>query len=215
MVGARNLKPRGFGPGAALRLVAAWILLTVAFWQAGGLYSAIWCRPVAWLVGSSQMNFASVTVDLAPIDDQPAFRIRAIAADPLVARYPVMPPGTLWTAGTLQAYAHLHPTLILAVAIAWPVTATTRRLRLLAAAVPAVAASTLLDLPFALYGLLMSGVYGMLDPDRADLLMYYSEFLQRGGRTLLPVVAAATLVILADRPVLTAGGGLAQAASSV
>jgi hypothetical protein len=187
------------------RLLLAYGALTLVLWLGGASYSQVWCGPFEVLLGWLQDTFAPVAVGLAVIDGQPAFQVRAVAGPDLVARYPVMPPGTLWTAGTLQAYAHLHAVLVLAPLLAWPVAGARGRLRLLAGAVPAVAVATCLDLPFALHGLLITGVYETLDPGRlaADPAVAYFEFLQRGGRLVLPL-AAAGLVIAAARP---AGSG--------
>lgn len=194
MVGAGGARVKA---AVAARALAAWAVLTLAFWQFGPTYSRAWCDVFGWLVTVGQEQFGPVAVRLAPVDGQPAFEIVAQAAPALVARYPVMPVGTEWTAGTLQAYAHLHAVLVLAVLLAWPVAARGTRLLLLAAAVPAIVASTLLDLPFALYGLLMTGVYETLDPAglARDPAVLYFDFLQRGGRLLLPLVAAALALI--------------------
>jgi hypothetical protein len=183
------------------RLLLAYAVLTLVLWLGGRGYSQAWCGILATLVAWLQEGFAPVQVGLAVIDGQPAFQVRGAASPALVARYPVMPPGTLWTAGTLQAYAHLHLVLVLAPLLAWPVGNARARLRLLAGAVPAVAVATCLDLPFALYGLLMTGVYQTLDPAglATDPAVAYFEFLQRGGRLVLPL-AAAGLVIAAARP---------------
>jgi hypothetical protein len=182
-------------------LLLAYAVLTLLLWVGGRTYSLAWCGIFEVLLGWLQDAFAPVTVRLAVIDGQPAFQVQGAASRALVARYPVMPPGTLWTAGTLQAYAHLHAVLVLAPLLAWPVAGARARPRLLAGAVPAVAVATCLDLPFALHGLLMTGVYETLDPGSlgTDPAVAYFEFLQRGGRLVLPL-AAAGLVIAAARP---------------
>jgi hypothetical protein len=178
------------------RLLAAYAVLTLALWLGGHAYSLAWCDAFAALLGWLQDAFTPITVGLAVIDGQPAFEVQGLASPALVARYPVMPAATRWTAGTLQAYAHLHLVLVLAPLLAWPAAGALARLRLLAGAVPAVAVATCLDLPFALHGLLLTGVHQTLDPDAlaTDPAVLYFEFLQRGGRLVLPLAAAGLVI---------------------
>ncbi len=180
------------------RLTVAYGALTAILYSGGQAYSRLWsdvfARQIEWL----QDDFYGSTVSLTRVDGHGAFRFDAQVTPALATRFEEVPAGAQVWADTLEGYAHLHLIVIFSLLCAWPAGSWRQRCILLATGIPAVALSTSLDIPFALSGVALSEVYTVLDPAllESDPLVIYFEFLQRGGRLLLPLLSAAFAIIL-------------------
>jgi hypothetical protein len=182
--------------GAALRLLAAYAVLTALLYGAGEPYSRGWSRIIAAQMPLIQNHFAAPEVDLATMDGQAVLRFEGTISPRLRSRFPDIPAGeTIWAA-TLQAHLHNHLILVMSLLAAWPAPTIRRRCRLLLAGLVAAVASTSLDLPFALAGLALGEIYAGFEPGllKTDALVRYFDFLQAGGRLLLPIVGAGLVV---------------------
>lgn len=206
-VGACDPKPASHKHNAraiampALRFVAICALLTTLMYALGEGYSNGWRRPFAVAVAALSSTLVVEKVGAAYLGDQRVFvlhaRTRAVIHTP---RGPA-PAGIKVQGTTLQAYAHHHLILIFAALGAWPVRRPIDRAVLLGAAIPAIAFATMLDLPFALAGVVQDTLLAASDPGRlsSDAAVLYYQFLQRGGRHALSLVAAALVVVLVGR----------------
>jgi hypothetical protein len=186
---------------AAWRLVATYAILTALLYGAGEPYSRAWCQVLEWQIERIQGEFSAATVTLTDVDAQAAFRFEGTVTAALISRFPGIPPGAKVWATTLQAYAHNHAILIFSILVAWPAATARHRARLLLAGVPATGLSTSLDIPYALAALTRGEVYAAFDSGLidTDLLVRYFEFLQGGGRLMLPVAAAGLAIAICKR----------------
>lgn len=178
--------------GVALRAAAAYVVLTITLYGWGHTYTRIWCRAVEAQVAMLQPHFSAPQVAMVAINGETLLRLQAVVGPRLRDRFPVIPRGEMVWGLTLAAYLHNHLVLVMVVVAAWPTRSSGQRCRLLAAGLVATVVSTSLDLPFALAGLVLGEVYAVFDPGllRTDALVRYFDFLQAGGRLLLPLVAA-------------------------
>lgn len=183
--------------GAALRAAAAYVAITMALYGWGDAYTRAWCRAIEWQVATVQTHFSDPRVAMATVNGETLLRLEAVVGPRLRSRFPVIPPGEVVWGSTLAAYLHNHLILVMALLAAWPARSARQRCRLLAGGLAATVMSTSLDLPFALAGLILGEVYAVLDPDllRTAALVRYFDFLQSGGRLLLPFVAAGLVVL--------------------
>ena len=183
---------------ALARLAITYGALTVLLYSGGEAYGRPWCAVFARQIEFIQKDFSGSTVVLASIDGQAAFRFEGRLTPALADRFAGVTPGAEFWAGTLQAYAHLHLIIVFSLLCAWPADNWRQRWILLATGFPAVVLSTSFDIPFALSGLALSEVYAVLDPasSMSDPQVVYFEFLQRGGRLLLPLLSTAFAIIL-------------------
>ncbi len=189
---------------ASARVLATYLILTAILYGAGEPYSRGWCRIFEHQIGFIQSEFSAANVRLTHLDGQAAFRFDGTVTVNLRARFPGISAWEQVSAWTLQAYAHNHVILVFALLAAWPAPTVRRRLRLALAGIPATVVSTSLDIPFALAGLAISEVYAAFDPGllETDLLVQYFNFLQGGGRVLLPIAAAGLAICVAiEKPV--------------
>ncbi len=183
---------------ALARLAVAYAALTALLYTGGETYSRLWsdvfARQIDWL----QDDFSGSTVALTRADGHGAFRFDGQVTPALTGRFRGVPAGAEVWADTLQGYAHLHLIVVFSLLCAWPAGTWRQRLKLLATGFPAVVLSTSFDIPFALSGVALSEVYAVLDPAslESDPLVIYFEFLQRGGRLLLPLLSTAFAIIL-------------------
>lgn len=182
--------------GAALRLLACYAVLTALLYGAGEPYSRGWAPIIAAQMGLIQGHFVAPRVGVATMDGQAVLRFDGTISPRLRSRFPVIPAGeTIW-ATTLQAHLHNHLILVMSLVAAWPAGTIRRRCWLLLGGLAATAVSTSLDLPFALTGLALGEIYVVLEPGllKTDALVRYFDFLQAGGRLLLPIVGAGLVV---------------------
>lgn len=185
----------------ALRFVAICALLTALMYAWGESYSSGWRTPFATAIAALSSTIMVEKVDVAYLGDQRVFALHARTRDIIRTPRGSAPAGIKVQGTTLQAYAHHHLILIFAALGAWPVRRPIDRAVLLGAGIPAIALATMLDLPFALAGVVQDTMLAASDPDRlsTDAAVLYYQFLQRGGRHALSLVAAALVIVLAGR----------------
>lgn len=185
----------------ALRFVAICALLTALMYAWGEGYSSGWRTPFAAAIAALSSTIVVEKVDSAYLGDQRVFALHARTRHIIHTPRGSAPAGIKVQGTTLQAYAHHHLILIFAALGAWPVRRPIDRAVLLGAGIPAIALATMLDLPFALAGVVQDTMLAAGDPDRlsADAAVLYYQFLQRGGRHALSLVAAALVIVLAGR----------------
>lgn len=185
----------------ALRFVAICGLLTALMYAWGDGYSSVWRRPLEVAIAALSSTLVVDRVDVAQLGDQRVFAVHARTRDTVRTPRGIAPAGSKVQGTTLQAYAHHHLILIVAALGAWPVRRPLDRAVLLGAAIPAIALVTVLDLPFALVGVIQDTMLAATDPDRlgSDAAVLYYQFLQRGGRHALSLAAAAFVIVLVGR----------------
>lgn len=185
----------------ALRFVAICALLTALTYAWGDGYSSGWRKPFVVAIATLSSSIVVESVDVVRLGDQRVFALHARTRDIIRTPRGTAPAGIKVQSTTLQAYAHHHLILILAALGAWPVRRPIDRIVLLGASVPAIALATMLDLPFALTGVMQETLLAASDPDRlgADAAVLYYQFLQRGGRHALSFLAAALVIVLVGR----------------
>lgn len=185
----------------ALRLVAVYATLTTLLYVGGDRYSALLCEPIEAVLSAVPSAVLLGQVDTAVTNGQRVFTLNARTRDLIRTPNGDVPAGTSVGGTALQAYAHHHAILILAILVAWPVRRRIVRFVLLGAAVPAIALATMLDVPFALLGVAHETMLTASDPHAPgrDWVVYYFQFLQRGGRHLLSLVAAGLAIIVVSR----------------
>jgi hypothetical protein len=187
--------------GAALRAATAYVLLTVALYVWGEAYTRTWCRAIEVQVATMQRDFSDPRVAVVAINGETLLQLQAMVTPRLRSRFPGIPPGEMIWGSTLEAHLHNHLILVMVLLAAWPAPTPGLRLQRLTAGLAATAVSTSLDLPFALTGLVLGEVYAVLDPDllRTDAMVRYFDFLQSGGRLMLPLVAAGSVLLVHAR----------------
>lgn len=195
-----RMAPQGFVL-PALQFVAAYVLLTALMYAWGGGYSSAWRKPFEAAIAALPSTVRVKSVDVAQLGDQRVFVLRAQTRDAMRTPRGIAPAGIKLQSTTLQAYAHHHLILILAAVVAWPVRRPVQRAMHLAAGVAAVAVSTMLDLPFALLGVMQDTLLAASAPERlgADAYVLYFAFLQGGGRYALSLASAGLAMALVGR----------------
>jgi hypothetical protein len=185
----------------ALRFVVICALLTALMYAWGEGYSSGWRKPLAVVIAALASTIVIDRVDIAALGGQRVFAVHARTRDIIRTSHGIAPAGIKVQGTTLQAYAHHHLILIFAALGAWPVRRPIDRAVLLGAGIPAVALVTVLDLPFALVGVIQDTMLAATDPDRlgTDAAVLYYQFLQRGGRHALSLAAAAFVIVMVGR----------------
>lgn len=201
--GAAIRPPQGVARRFALptlRFAGVYAMLTAVMYAWGSSYAAAWCKPIEIAISMLASTFIVSGVDVANQGDQRVFILRARTRAAIHTPRGTAPAGSRLQSTTLQAYAHHHLILALAALAAWPVRGATRRAALLLAGVPAIALVTLLDVPFTLLGVAQDAILAAGDPNRPreDVAVLYFQFLQRGGRQVLSLAAAALAIILSQ-----------------
>lgn len=182
--------------GPALRFVVVYAALAALFYTGGARYSSWLCEPFRVALRSLPSAITIDDVDTAVANGQRVFRLNARTRDVIRTPSGDIPAGTNVGGTALQASAHHHAILILAMLTAWPVRRRLERVVLLGAAVPAIVLATMLDLPFALLGVARETMLTAADPasPERDWVVYYFQFLHQGGRYVLSLVAAGLAV---------------------
>lgn len=185
----------------ALRFVIVYVALTGVFYAAGDRYSAWWRAPIKIALAALPAPVVVHAVELSASGDQQVFRMRARTRESILTARGNAPAGVKLDTTTLQAYAHHHVILILAVLAAWPVRRAADRAVLLAAGVPAIVLATILDIPFTLIGVAREAILAASDPQALghDAGVLYYQFLQRGGRQVLSLTMAGLAIVLSQK----------------
>jgi hypothetical protein len=197
-------------PGRLLLLAACYVTITLGGMRAAHQYAALWLPLLAVEVDALlPRDVVRRRIDLEQQRGQRLFVLHVETTAPVNVGAVTLPAGFAVSGATLQAYALHHVAIVVCVLVAWPVRTHRQRWRLLCLAVPCIAASTSLDLPFVLTGVIRDALLAEFAPGlrEADLPALYFSFLHRGGRTGLALAIAAGAAVLATGTPRTTGSG--------
>jgi len=158
-----------------------------------------------WEIGVLTPNYHIASLALA---DNRGEAVVALTLD--LVRYIVVaghaiPPGGSISSSTLAGHALQHPLLMLSLLVAWPSASLSRRIALLAIAVPLLLLVEMLDVPLVLLGSIDDLILANVAPGTTAFLAAWMDFMNGGGRLALSIAAALAAVGFGRMPAARPG----------
>lgn len=178
---------------AALFLAAYLALLGLSL-QFGPHYVEFLLPLYRWEIAALTPNYHIASLALA---DNRGETVVAVTLDLVryivVAGHAIAPGGNI-SSSTLAGHALQHPLLMLSLLAAWPAPSISRRIALLAIALPFLLLVEMLDVPLVLLGSIDDLILANVAPGTTSFLVVWMHFMNGGGRLALSIAAALAAV---------------------
>ena len=200
---------RGIAPGIILRLLIWLPVLLWAAWAWGWHYADFWLPWHARILDWALPDFGVVHLGIA-FGHEHVFDVQVIAERAMLVQGQVLPAGLTVSASTPMYAALIHPVVLAAAALVWPLPHWRARLLRLLLSLPCLVVLEALDVPLVLASSISDLLSFSLDPgaDATSLRIDWARVMDGGGRFALSLAlafAAALLHQAFDRTAYAAG----------
>ncbi|MDA8259294.1 MAG: hypothetical protein M0Z99_27260 [Betaproteobacteria bacterium] len=178
---------------AALFLAAYLALLGLSL-QFGRYYVELLLPLYRWEIGGLSPGYHINSLALADNRGEAVVALTLGLVRDIVVAGHLLPSGGSISSSTLAGHALQHPLLMLSLLAAWPAAGISRRIALLAIAVPFLLLVEMLDVPLVLLGSIEDLILANVAPGTTAFLVVWMDFLNGGGRLALSIAAALAAV---------------------
>jgi len=193
---------------AALFLAAYLALLGLSL-QFGPHYVEFLLPLYRWEIAALTPDYRIASLALADNRGETVVAVTLDLVRYIVVAGQALPPGGNISSSTLAGHALQHPLLMLSLLVAWPAAGISRRIALLAIALPFLLLVEMLDVPLVLLGSIDDLILANVAPGTSSFLVVWMYFMNGGGRLALSVAAALAAVgvgrVLEARPARVSG----------
>ena len=182
---------RSVAPGVVLRLLVWLPILLWAAWAWGWHYAHFWLPLYARVLDWVLPDFGVVYLGIA-LGHEYVFDTQVMAERAMLVGGQILPAGLTVTASTPLYVALIHPVVLAAAALVWPLPHWRARLLRLLLSLPCLLVLEVLDVPLVLASSISDLLSFSLDPgaDAASLRIDWTRVMDGGGRFALSLALA-------------------------
>lgn len=187
----------GIAPGIILRLLIWLPVLLWAAWAWGWHYADFWLPWYARVLDWALPDFGVVYLGIA-LGHEYVFDTQVIAERAMLVQGQMLPAGLTVNASTPMYAALIHPIVLAAAALVWPLLHWRARLLRLLLSLPCLVVLEALDVPLVLASSINDLLSHSLDPvaDAASLRIDWTRVMDGGGRFALSLAMAFAAALL-------------------
>lgn len=177
--------------GIILRLLVWLPVLLWAAWMWGGYYAEFWLPLYQRVLTWALPDFAVVRLDIT-FGNEYVFDTQVIADRAMLVQGQILPAGLTVNASTPMYTALIHPIVLTAAALVWPLPGWHARLLQLGLSLPGLVVLEALDVPLVLASSIQDLLSYSLNPvaDAASLRVDWTRVMEGGGRFALSFAMA-------------------------
>ncbi|MHB1188798.1 hypothetical protein [Thiobacillus sp.] len=182
---------RSVAPGIVLRLLIWLPILLWAAWAWGWHYAHFWLPLYARVLDWVLPDFGVVYLGIA-LGHEYVFDTQVMAERAMLVGGQILPAGLTVNASTPMYVALIHPVVLAAAALVWPLPHWRARLLRLLLSLPCLLVLEVLDVPLVLASSISDLLSFSLDPgaDAASLRIDWTRVMDGGGRFALSLALA-------------------------
>ena len=187
----------GIAPGIILRLLIWLPVLLWAAWAWGWHYADFWLSWYARVLDWALPDFGVVYLRIA-LGHEYLFDTQVIAERAMLVQGQMLPAGLTVNASTPMYAALIHPIVLAAAALVWPLPHWRARLLRLLLSLPCLVVLEALDVPLVLASSINDLLSYSIDPvaDAASLRIDWTRVMDGGGRFALSLALAFAAALL-------------------
>ncbi len=188
---------RSVVPGIVLRLLIWLPLLLGAAWAWGWHYADFWLPLYQYVLDWVLADFGVVYLGIA-LGHEYVFDTQVIAERAMLVQGQILPAGLTVHASTPLYVALIHPVVLAAAALVWPLPHWRARLLRLLLSLPCLLVLEALDVPLVLASSIRDLLSYSIDPaaDAASLRVDWTRVMDGGGRFALSLALAFAAALL-------------------
>ncbi len=188
---------RSVAPGVVLRLLVWLPILLWAAWAWGWHYAHFWLPLYQYVLDWALADFGVVYLGIA-LGHEYVFDTEVMAERAMLVQGQILPAGLTVHASTPLYAALIHPVVLAAAALVWPLPHWRARLLRLLLSLPCLLVLEALDVPLVLASSIRDLLSFSLDPgaDAASLRVDWTRVMDGGGRFALSLAMAFAAALL-------------------
>lgn len=185
---------------AGLRLAIAVLVLAMIAWRFGNALTSPLLPLFAWEIETLVPQFHIRGIDIGSGGADTVIRVEAGPVPVVMIAGKLLPlaPQSRFQASTLAGHVLQPVVLLLAIVVAWPARRWPRFALRLALAMPLLLLLPMLDVPLVLAAELEATLIELGRSGTLTVLDVWRNFLEGGGRLLLPIVLAGCTIALTE-----------------